>query len=639
MNGSIAGRFIFVSFVFFVDNCLFGFIRKIRVYPRPRVESTFLDYWATMANSAIIRSILLATIAGTLLVIGLAAPVMAAEPVEVAVEGVEGEPLANVRKALEIPAGLVRDGKVDRLWLDHFERQAGAKVHAALEPFGYYSAKVTTRTENVGAERYRLQVKVEPGEPVRLSVVEVAVHGPGSRENALQELLAAFPLHKGDVLLQQKYEEAKGRLRSKAQELGYLDADFSRHEIRIDRDKTTAHIGLVLETGEQYRFDEVRLTGAPAYPDKFLRRYLAFRPGEVFSYTKLGETQLNFTNSERFKEVIVTPEKEEAKEYRVPVLVQLKPVPRRRLRPGIGYGTDTGGRFTLRYHDLNMLERGHEFDANLYISERLQGMTTGYLVPAAVDITSSTGVQLNLQQEDVTTYISRLVSVELDRNQGFGRGRQGTAYIKVQQEEFVIGAVKSDARLVLPGVRFAEDRYDNPTRPHRGYRYALELRGTHQLFGSDTALLQGIAEASSLLPLPWRLSLHTRVRAGLTLFTDPLREIPPSLRFFAGGDQSVRGYAYQSLGPTDATGLVVGGRHLVSGSLELERALFKNWGVSAFYDAGNAFNSYDDVRLFQGVGGGVHYYTPVGALNLYLARQVGVDTPAYRVHFTVGFQF
>jgi translocation and assembly module TamA len=333
------------------------------------------------------------------------------------------------------------------------------------------------------------------------------------------------------------------------------------------------------------------------------------------------------------------PEKAEARDFHVPVLVQLKPAPSRSLRQGIGYGTDTGGRFNVRYRDLNMLQRGHEFYSNLYISERLQGIAAGYILPDAVDIRSSTVLQLNLQQEDVTTYKSRLIALELDKNHSFGKRELGTAYIRLQREEYTIGAQDSSARLVLPGLRLSGDHYDNPIRPTRGFRYAFDLRGTHQLFGSDTELLQLISEGSWLLSLPWRLSLQTRAKAGITLLSDPLSDLPPSLRFFAGGDQSVRGYSYQSLGPSDAAGQVVGGKHLFTGSVEIERALFSDWGVSVFYDAGNAFDSFTGVRLFEGTGVGVHYYTPVGALNLSVARQIGVDDPGFRIHFTVGLEF
>ncbi|KAB0663786.1 outer membrane protein assembly factor [Oryzomonas japonica] len=568
----------------------------------------------------------------------LALPLHAAEPVEIVVTGVEGAALKNVQETLALPAGLVREGTVDRIWLDRFARQAGDKTRTALEPFGYYHALVTVTVEPDGGERYRLLVTVAPGEPVRLTGVTVTMVGPGKEEKRLARLVTAFPLHKGDVLLHQKYEEAKTALTSRARDLGYLDAEFSRHEIRVAPSATTATIELVLDTGEKYYFGETRIQGAPDYPDRFLRRHLTYAPGEVFSYPHLGETQRNFTNSERFKEVVITPEKQDAEAHRVPIAVQLTPGPRISVRPGIGYGTDTGARFTVRYRDLNMFHQGHELYSQLYVAERLQGVVTGYVLPSPKDVRSSTTLQLNLQQENITTYFSRIAALELDRNRSFGTGKLGTAYIKAQYEDYTVGAQKSFARLLLPGLRFSDDRYDNPVRPRRGFRYTLDLHGTHQLLGSDTKLVQILAAGSYLLPLPWRLSLHMRANAGATLLNDPLTDIPPSLRFFTGGDQSVRGYSYKSLGPRDATGKVVGGKQLLTSSIELERALFKDWGVSLFYDAGNAFNNFSAIKLFQGAGVGLHYYTSIGALNLSVAQPLGVDKQALHFHFTVGFE-
>ena len=565
-----------------------------------------------------------------------AVPLHAKETVEIVVSGIEGDALKNVNEALVLPAGLVQEGKANRLWLDHFAKQADEKARTALEPFGYYSSQVTVSVEASG-ERYRLLVGVVPGEPVRVTGVTVSLAGPGREERDLRSLAAAFPLKMGDVLLQQKYDAAKGVLKSRAQDLGYLDAEFSRHEIRIPRSATTATIELVLDTGEKYYFGATRILGAPDYPGRFLRRHLTYRSGELFSYPRLGETQRNFTDSERFKEVLVTPEKADAEASRVPITIQLKAAPRISVRPGIGYGTDTGARFTVRYRDLNMLHLGHELYSHLYVAERLQGLVTGYVLPSSKDVRSSTTLQLNLQQEENAAYFSRIAALELARNRSLGRGKLGTAYVKVQHEEFSVGLQDSTSRLVLPGLRFSDDRYDNPVRPRRGFRYALDLRGTNQMLGSDTELIQILAEGSHLVPLPWRLSLHTRAKVGVTLLSDPLRDLPPSLRFFAGGDQSVRGYTYRSLGPRDASGEVVGGKQLLTSSIELHRALFSNWGVSLFYDVGNAFNTFDAFGLFQGAGVGLHYFTPVGALNLSVAHPLGSNKPSIHIHFTVGF--
>lgn len=577
-------------------------------------------------------------LAGIFLLLILTTVAWAAEPIEVVVEGVEGAALTNVQAALVLPAGLVSAGKVDRLWLERFVGNADEKVLSALEPFGYYNARVTVTLNTVGAGGYRLRIGVDPGKPVLISAVKVGLVGPGAHELLLKKLVAGFPMKKGDVLLQPKYEEVKGVLKSQAQKLGYLDADFPVHEIRIDRDKTVAVIDLLLETGKQYHFDGTTIEGAPDYPNGFLLRNLTYKSGEVFSYDKLGETQFNFTNSERFKEVIVTPEKKEAQGDEVPVLVQLKQAPRWSIRPGVGYGTDTGGRFSLHYRDLNLFHLGHELSGNLEIAERLQGLAINYTVPRLGDIRSSTSLQLNLQHEDVITYSSRLASLELDRNYGLGKGRLLTAYIKLQQEDFTVGGQNSSSRLVLPGLRYNENHYDNLIRPSRGYRYALEVRGTHELLGSDTRLLQSIAEGGYITPLPWRLSLQVRGKVGFTPLCGPLTNLPPDLRFFAGGDRSVRSYSYQSLGPQDATGQVVGGKDLLFGSIEIERALFKNWGISIFYDAGNAFDSFLDIHFAQGAGPGLHYYTPVGSLNLYVARQLGVSNPHIHIDFTVGLE-
>lgn len=578
-----------------------------------------------------------AALACLLLWLFLAAPLQAAEPVEVVVSGVEGDALKNVQESLALPAGLIREGVVDKLWLERFAKQAEDKTRSALEPFGFYKAQVTVAVEPPG-EGYRLLVKVLPGEPVLLTDVKVSVVGPGSEERRLRRLVTAFPLKKDEVLLQQGYEGAKAALKTRAQDLGYLDAEFSKHEIRIAKTVTTATIDLVLETGEKYYFGDTSIQGAPEYPDSFLRRHLTYKSGEIFSYPRLGETQRNFNNSERFKEVLITPEKQDAEAFRVPVTVKLDAGPRISVRPGIGYGTDTGARFTVRYRDLNMFHLGHELYSNLFVAERLQGLVTGYILPSPRDVRTSTTLQLNLQQEETTIYSSRILALELGRNRSLGKGKLGTAYVKAQYEDYTVGAQNSTARLLLPGLRYSDDRYDNPIRPRRGFRYALELRGTHQLIGSDTALIQVLAEGSHLLALPWRLSLHTRAKVGVTLLSDPLSDIPPSLRFFAGGDQSVRGYSYKALGPRDSTGQVVGGKQLLSGSIELERALFKDWGVSVFYDAGNTFNTFPAASLFHGAGVGLHYYTSVGALNLSVAQPLGVNYPSPHFHFTVGFE-
>jgi translocation and assembly module TamA len=193
---------------------------------------------------------------------------------------------------------------------------------------------------------------------------------------------------------------------------------------------------------------------------------------------------------------------------------------------------------------------------------------------------------------------------------------------------------------VLPGARFSRRRFRGAeVRPEEGYRFALEARGTDRAIGSDTGFVQFLASGNVLIPLPARLTVLSRVDSGYTLLNGPPEKIPVSLRFFAGGDHSVRGYDYQSLGPADNNGMVIGGRHLLAGSVEVERAIGEDWGVAAFYDAGNSFNGFSGLRLFQGVGIGVRYYTVVGPVRLDVARQIRVDDPSFRFHVSMGIEF
>jgi translocation and assembly module TamA len=563
-------------------------------------------------------------------------PAWAAETLEIQILGVEGSLRENVQAALAPPAGLARDGMVDVLWLEHFQRSIPARTRAALQPFGYYQAQVQVERELTPQGIHRLLVRGDPGPPVRIARVHVAIEGDSDNEQ-LRQLVDEFPLSPGDVLRHDLYEEAKGRLEARATDLGYLDAEYRTHEIRVWRTEQRAEIELVLDTGQRYLFGAVALQGADDYPERFLRRYLAFAAGDVFSFERLGQTQLNFLDSDRFRQVTIHPRRELAANHQVPVDIELEPRRPKRLRPGIGYGTDTGGRFSLRYRDVNVWKLGHELAAELTAAEFRQALGASYTIPSYRNIKSHTVLRAGLDREDLDIYETRTVFLELERVRAFARGRTGSAFLRLSQTDFTIGEVDDRTRMVMPGVRFSRRQYRDTVRPQEGYRYALEVRGTSRTLGADTGLVQVITAANALLDLPAGFSLFSRVQANTTLQGDPLEEVPPELRFFAGGDQSIRGYAYQSVGPQNELGQVIGGRHLLVGSVELERALGVNWGVALFYDAGNAFNNFPEFVWRQGAGLGVRRYTLVGPIKIDIARQIGLADPSYRLHLSVGF--
>jgi translocation and assembly module TamA len=597
--------------------------------PFPQIKPFLRSSIGIFSNLALLLTLLLLLLPG--------ATAIAADPLEVVVTGVEEAALDNVRAALVLPPDLVRNGRVEPLWLERFERQIPERVRRALEPYGFYEAEVTSDLQVRGENDYLLRVEIVPGEPVRLTTVQVRLSGPGENEPRLRSLVSDFPLHPGEVLRQDFYERARGTLKARALDLGYLDADFAVHQIRLHRQERRAEIDLELATGERYLFGEVLMHGAPDYPERFLRRYIAFAEGDVFSYPRLGQTQLNFLDSDRFSEVIITPRLDLTRDLRVPINLKLVSSPRRRLRPGIGYGTDTGARMSVNYRDLNMFRRGHEFSADLGIAEHRQSITSSYVLPGLKNMDSQTALRTGFERESITTYETRSLFAEIERLHGFGGGRIGSVYLRLLQEDYIIGLQDDRSRLILPGLRFSHRNYADPIRPHRGFRYSLEARGTHQNLGSDTGLIQFLASGNAVVPLPWKLKLLLRTQGGTTLKNEPLSQLPASLRFFAGGDQSVRGYGYQTIGPRDASGKVIGGEHLAVGSAEVEVPLGENWGVAAFFDLGSAFNALTAIDWARGAGLGVRRYTMVGPVKIDIARQIGVADPSYRLHVSVGF--
>jgi len=562
---------------------------------------------------------------------------MAAEVLEVVIEGIEGDALKNAQAALALPPGMVHEGVIDQALLNLFRRRIPEKIQKSLEPFGYYEAQASSIVEKTEDGRDLLRVKVIPGEPVRITSIQVQVIGPGEKNRDLTHLAASFPLKPGDVLNQVKYEKAKEELRTKALNLGYLGSEYVSHVIRVSRAQRTAEIELTLQTYSQYLFGEVIWEGTQLYPVSYLERFLDFKPGEPYSYSKVYQTQLNLINSDRFASVNISADKDEARGGRVPVRVQVEPSAPKRLRPGVGYSTDYGVRFSLRYQDLNAFQRGHDFNSDLSIAERRQAISSYYTLPNRGHIDNRTSLKAGLQRELLAAYDNLLLTLEGEQARSFGYGIIGSAYLQFRYEQFSESGQDGRSEFFMPGLRLYQRRVDNLIRPSRGFRYALETRGSTRPLGAESNFLQFLGNGDLLIPLGAGFSLIPRTQLGATWQEDPLTDIPPSLRFYAGGDRSVRGYTYQSLGPKDSQGNVIGGKHLLVVSLELEYSITKNWSVAAFYDAGNALNNFEDMTWPQGAGIGVRYYTPAGPVRLDLARQINVDNPGFQLHISIGF--
>jgi translocation and assembly module TamA len=471
---------------------------------------------------------------------------------------------------------------------------------------------------------------------IRSMVVTLA--GEGRQEKELLQQVSAFPLRQGDGLDHQLYEKGKLHLRLKANDLGYIQAAFSTRVIHVHPEENSADIELVLETGPRFYFGETFFDEEKGlFDEDFLRRFLSYKPGDAFSHKQLHRSRLNFYRANRFDDVLIVPLIEEAVDQRVPIRVRLASGKQQRLRPGIGYGTNTGARVALSYQNMQVGDTPNSYLFDLSLAEKTQFFENSYSIPQAGGVDNNLIGTLGVRHEDLDTYRSKMFYAEVEETYGLGQDKTGSLYLRYLNENSNVSGDDNIANLVIPGMRYYQRSYDDPFNPEKGYQFRLELRGSYDALLSNVTLGQVIAAGSFMWPLSSRLILHPRIEAATTVKDNPLSEVPPSMRFFVGGDNSVRGYAFKSRGPEDDSGDVIGGDSLLVGSLEIEYALNDTWGLAVFYDVGSAFNATHDMEWIEGAGIGVRRYTPIGPVKLDLASRVNDDNGGVRIHFSIGF--
>ncbi len=583
------------------------------------------------------KRLILANLLFCLLLVGLSLPA-AAESLSLHISGVDDEELSNVLYAvLQLPEGIVEDGQLNQLWLERYRRQLAGRVSKTLQPYGYFNSAVQDQliTDDDGSQQ--LLLTIDPGPPLRVTKRKITIAGEQISSSLKNRIISAYPLSVGQVLRQDLHDEGKAHLKESFISGGYLDAHFSRSQILVSVTDKTAEIFLDLVPGRKYVFGETSFSGYGDYPVKYMKRYLAYQPGEDFSQEKLSRTHLNYVDSELFDRVVVEHRRDQAVDRQVPIDVSVEPAPRHRLRPGIGYGTDTGARVSLDYRNLNLFRLGHELQGNLLLAERKQAVTNTYVIPHLKRLDTRTLVSAGWTREETDSYLTRETSAEVEYQRMLSSRFSTSFFLRFSQEYSEIADQETTAQMLLPGVRLTWRYLNDSVLPSRGAQLKLQLLAGDRELLSDTSLAQILANVSVLQPLPFESQLFVRLKSGATYFDDPFSEVPASLRFFAGGDQSVRGYGYQSLGPTDSDGEVIGGRNMLVYNLEFEKKVTDNWGLALFYDAGNAFNSFENYELKQGAGIGVRRYTRIGAIRLDLARQMATADVKYRLHFSVGF--
>jgi translocation and assembly module TamA len=563
----------------------------------------------------------------------LPCPALAVD-VDVEVEGIRGELRDNVRNLLAIAHA--DDPSADRVRELH--ASAPGEIQEALQPFGYYRPTVEGSLEQRG-EDFTARYQVDPGPLMRLAGVDLLVTGSGAARRGFQDALRDFPLRRGSAVEHAAYEAGKEALANEAAASGYLDADFLVHEIRVDLAAYTARVRLHFHTGPQYRFGEVTFDEAMLDED-LLRGFVPFETGDPFDLRKLLELQNALSGSPYFRRVEVAPQEAEAVDLHVPVHVLLVPARRQRWQLGLGYGPETGVRTTLGFDLRRVNRRGHRAETDLKLSEIESRVEASFIVPKREARTDFATYSVGYAELDSATERHRtaVVAAGLDRARGDWRER---FELRWQQEDFRVGPDSGVSELLMPVATWRRVEADDVLYPLAGHELRGQVRGTlaqHALSNASFLQLNGQAEYVRALWGPVR-GLG-RLTLGYTE-SDDFRDLPPSIRYFAGGDQSVRGYGYQELTPRTPEGLPLGGSTLLTASFELD-ALFLElekwgrWGLAVFYDAGNAMDAFDLGDLSAGAGAGIRWLSPVGLVRADAAMALDLPGQPIRFHFSLG---
>lgn len=547
----------------------------------------------------------------------------------VSVTGLESEAKKNV----ELTLSLIKEQCQAPEWkIRGSFAKADEEISQALRALGYYHP-VIKKSLVFNAECWQADFAVDSGPRTIVNDISLTLTGDALDDPAFRKLRNELLSASGKPLRHDHYEKMKSRLQSLAMERGYLKAEFSKKQLLIDKANNQAQIKLVFDTEKRKVFGEVTIKQDILNPE-FVRKFVAIKNGDFYSSEQLAKTHTALSKSGYFDRIDIHPDPENTAQNQVPVTIKLYPGKVHHYGFGVGFDTDIGPLVNAAYNNRRVNRRGHFINANLDLAPVLSTADAEYNVPLddpANDFFSFGG---GFKREELSTYKSLSAKLSTRLKYAFDNGWKQTLFVDSIYEDFTIGATSNRVLLLVPGGSWLRSVADSTLRPTRGYRLELNLAGSYKNPISEVSFGQGSVSGVWMRPLPWRGRFIARAEQGATL-VDQFDKLPTSYRFFAGGMNSVRGYAYRDLGPRDNLGNAIGGKLLTVVSAEYEHYLFDNWGVAAFIDGGNAYNP-DNIRIKTGAGLGVRWYSPIGPIRVDFAVPLSQSDSSFQIHFAAG---
>jgi translocation and assembly module TamA len=529
-----------------------------------------------------------------------------------------------------------RDRSVSEAQLRRLVSRGEEEIAATLEAWGHYSGAIRSRVAPNEAGSFDVTFDVDPGEPTLVTKAQVAIEGEAAKVPAVASALEAFVPRVGERFDHAQYEASKTAIEKALGDAGFLGAKLTTHRVEVHAANRTADIALQWNGGPRYRFGPTKITGGQFTP-QLMERFMPWREGDDYSSQQLLDLQQRLVGADYFSTVTVQPHPEKAVDLQVPVDVELTPAKRNIYSAALYASTDRGAGvdFSVQRRWLN--DKGHKGQAEFDLAQKLKAVELSYRIPLPGFRQRMLNIAGTYRDEETQSSISQ--TEKLAANVARKWGEYTFVYgLQFLAGDFEIGSEDGNSSLFFFEGALTRAKSDQPAFARRGFSYNLSARVTPTEALSDTRFASLDLEVKWLraLGIDTRLILRGEVGA---MTVDDFDLLPPELRFFAGGDRSIRGFGYEEIGSRNEVGDVIGGDRLVEGTVELEHYWRRGFGAAVFVDAGDAFLGEDFV-LHVGAGVGVRWKSPVGVLRLDLAYPIeSIDASGWQIHFNIGPDF
>ncbi|MGB5444238.1 MAG: autotransporter assembly complex family protein [Psychromonas sp.] len=512
--------------------------------------------------------------------------------------------------------------------------QVTSSTNQAVTALGYYQMQVEIEVAGkVGKQTVTLKVKL--GEPTRISEMNLQLIGEGKDDPDFIKIVKNFPLKVNSILNHGRYEDGKSRLKKLAQRKGYFDSKFDKATIEVTSENNTAIANIWFNTGMRHQFGEMQIPDdLPAA--KFIDALKKFKTGDPYDARILSKFNAEANETGYFKNIAIVPEIQNKQGLLIPLVVVAKMRPTDSFSAGLGVSTDEGVRGKFGWSRPWVNKYGHSLEADVVASLDEQEVSLTYNIPIDEPLYHYYSVQggykvVDSNDTDTTQYL-----FTVGRHKRLEDGWLRNIFISYDNESGTQGQEDFSAQLIMPGISFSRSRSQGGMNPTSGEALQFSVKVANEIWLASSDLINVYGKAKFLRTYDKHQFLST-TELGAT-FASSIDDIPSSIRYFTGGDQSIRGYSYESIAPEDEDGYLIGGRYLGVQSIEYRYPVAQNWKLATFIDAGTATNDFSD-PISVGSGIGAVWSSPIGPIRFYLATPVNnSDTTIdqWKIHFMIG---